>query len=323
MSEEVLNCLLEVERTMARLKHAGLFDLIDLDDCSQAFQLSAHAVSAKAFAELGRVRHREGRYDKALGYMAEAVEDSQYAIYRYAWDVGSASEGVPMAPLHNLDIYSSWPKGLDNLSPAEVVSTFRLLKEHGQPDSWSQVARDCKLVIECYQLFVDNQDVPEVEGITKWMDWVGDGVYSTTWGEFWHAALSWANAQLSPNEYRKMREEDEKSASERRLKNYFFGQDWSALPGRAKDRLITADLLWNSPENNAWEGLLNDLKLAAEDMCYEFIWRPLDGSSRGQELPDFSRLKNKLDGDGNRPEIRHFIQICQKNYFKIFLSNRG
>ena len=141
MSEEVLNCLLEVERTMARLKHAGLFDLIDLDDCSQAFQLSAHAVSAKAFAELGRVRHREGRYDKALGYMAEAVEDSQYAIYRYAWDVGSAVRACLWVSIPRWCQRSGCLKNMGN-----PIAGLRLR----ETASWLSSVTNCSLIIRMY-----------------------------------------------------------------------------------------------------------------------------------------------------------------------------
>ena len=70
----------------------------------------------------------------------------------------------------------------------------------------------------------------------------------TTWGEFWHSAKTWASRQLSPSEYRKMRDRDENDAAERRLKNYFFGSSWSSLPERARQALITADTVWNSKE---------------------------------------------------------------------------
>ena len=39
------------------------------------------------------------------------------------------------------------------------------------------------------------------------------------WDQFWHGAKAWATAQLSPGEYRKLREDDEEDAAERRLRN--------------------------------------------------------------------------------------------------------
>ena len=101
-----------------------------------------------------------------------------------------------------------------------------------------------------------------------------------SWSEFWHSARAWASAQLSPSEYKKMREDDEKNAAETRLKNYFFGSTWSYLPERAQERLINADLIWNSPQRVSRESVLNDLLRAAEEMCERFIVQPFMDDER-------------------------------------------
>ena len=102
---------------------------------------------------------------------------------------------------------------------------------------------------------------------------VGDDLRGmVTWREFWHGAKAWASAQLSPSEYRKMREKDERDAAERRLETYFFGRNWSYLTGRAQERLINADILLNSTQRVALESVLNDLWIATEEMCFQVVW---------------------------------------------------
>ena len=273
LSEEVLGCFSEVERTMARLE-PGMYEVFDSED-TVGVQLSANAVSSKVYAELGRVCQGEGRYADALHYLARAAVDSDYAVRRYlaerpepSWsrrrDGEDLSEHVErlksmqpsLAQRASLTLSIYRPvllKGLDNISPAEIASIFLLLKEYGQTDSWLLVASDCRTFADPldsgYMFGVDAYDSEEEE-IVEWIEdkegrWV-------TWGEFWRTARAWAEAQLSRNDYRKLREEDEKSASEDRLKNYFFDRNWSALPDRAKDRLITVDVIWNSRRN--WHG---------------------------------------------------------------------
>ena len=338
LSEEVISCLVEVVRANNRLYQAGLGDLLNCGS-SHMFMLSADTVSAKACVEIGRVRYAEGRYDEALRYMSRAAFESHYAAERYSEhgdDAGysTESERIPMAPSCSLTD-PLVRRGLGNVSPEDITSIFLALKERGQANSWSEVVKDCKNLFystymfgmqdNTYTRFADG----ESERVTEWVmnepPWVRDEFgEALTWGEFWHGAWTWASAQLSPSEYRKMREEDEKSTSESRLKSYFFGQDWSALSDRAKERLITADVLWNSPANIAWEALLSDLRIAAEDMCYRFIWEPVSSvKGGGQGLLQFVRLKDELDRDEKRPEIGICVQVCRAGYFRDFLNRQS
>ena len=75
-------------------------------------------------------------------------------------------------------------------------------------------------------------------------------------------------------------------------------------------------------EKLAWEAVLNDLKIATEDMSHEFIWQPLHNASGGHELLDFARLEAKLNNAEGRLEIGHCIQVCEAGYFKDFLKQR-
>ena len=132
---------------------------------------------------------------------------------------------------------------------------------------------------------------------------------SLSWSEFWHSARAWASAQLSPSEYRKMREDDEKDAAEHRLKNYFFGNDWPYLPDRAQERLINADIIWNSTQRVSRESVLNDLLRAIEKMCERFIFQSLmnEEGTKSQILSIEAKVADKHRSLG----IREHIEICE------------
>ena len=167
-----------------------------------------------------------------------------------------------------------------------------------------------------------NQDDYPVPGIIDWFDGftVESGLH-LTWAEFWLIAKTWVSAQLSPSEYRKMREEDKKSEAESRLKTYFFGQDWAVLPDRAKDRLITADTLWHSQANIAWEAVLNDFRIAVEEMCQHFLWQPLTSSNTGVSPALLALLKQGLNIQ-EHPGIANCREVCKESEFADYLKRR-
>ena len=343
LDETSLDCLREVVRTLERIgsldgREVGIIQVLEQDP-SQSFLLSTYAVGAKALVEIGRMHQRQGHYEDALHNMARAALEASYAAERYAEEgedfrFNSESQKLPQQPSFPLTDHLVG-KGLNNISPQEIADVFLRLKEIGQAYSWSQVASDCKTLLESVYLFgaEDNSytrfEGDESERITEWIPNSPDNIkneegWLLTWGEYWLTARAWASAQLSPSEYRKMREEDEKSASEDRLRSYFFGENWVALPDRAKDRLITADVIWNSKANIAWEAVLSDLRIATEDMCHHFLWEPLSGcKSGGKELLQFVQLKDELDRDEKRPEIGVCVEVCRAGYLKSFLEQQN
>ena len=145
--------------------------------------------------------------------------------------------------------------------------------------------------------------------------------------EFWRAAQSWTSAQLSPSEYRKMRDADQRDEAERRLKSYFFGDEgWQALPDRAQQRLITADVNWNSRQRMSRESILNDLLRATEEMCYEFIWESLAESSvSSRALEYFLELDEEIANDPRRsaPSARDYVRMCKERFFPAYLREKA
>lgn len=333
LDEVALDCLREVDRAMARLSildrsERGIGEILNLDP-AQSFLLSTYTVGAKAWAELGRIELREGNYIEALRYITKAVFDSSYAASVYICDepyvAKGNTKGLPLATSCSLKEHLA--TGLDTISHREIASVWLKVKEAGHPDSWQEIAEICSYMLEASQLayeYLDDVYLASGGPIAWFEDFPSKSGLGRTWAEFWYEAKVWVSVQLSPSEYRKMREEDKKNEAESRLKTYFFGEDWAMLPDRAKDRLITADILWNSRANIAWEAVLNDLRIAMEDMCHKFIWQPLSGSKGGgQDLLKFIRLKSELDKGDKRPEIAVCIQVCRAEYFRDFLKQQN
>ena len=332
LSEEVIDCLIEVVRTNDRLYQAGLGELLG-HDSSLLFLLSADAVSAKAGVEIARVRLAEGHYEEALRCIARAAFEFHYAVERYSeqgddTDYRNDSNPLPMAPSCSMTDHIV-RKGLDNTSSVEIASIFLKLKEYGRANRWLEVAKDCENLLYSTYIFGAEENSytrfqgQEYERITEWTEnqpeWIrNESGESLSWGEFWHGAKAWAAAQLSPSEYLKMRQEDEKVAAESRLKAYFFNESWAILSDRCKERLIDADRIWNSPGNASWEAVLNDLRIAIEEMCQQFLWKKLLSNS-GVNQALLSLLKKAINVDG-RPGVNDCIEICEHPEFRKFLA---
>lgn len=337
LDEVALDCLGEVDRARERMsildrKERGILKLLDLDP-AQTFLLSTYAVGAKVLAELGRVQHRQGNYVDALHYIARAVFEASYAAARYAGDEHYTTESdlsdLPLATSRSLKEHLIG--GLDNISHQEIASVWQKLKEVGQPDSWVQVAQDCNYMLEALELpyIFPNQDGYPVPGI---IDWFYDFTVTTepalttvgaplTWTEFWYGAKVWVSAQLSPSDLMKLRRAEKESASENRLRTYFFGQGWDGLPELAKLRLVDADRIWNSPETMAWEAVLNAFRVAVEEMCQHFLWQPLTGSNAGVSPALLEILKQSLVSQGRIP-ITDCVNLCKDDGFADFLKRQ-
>ena len=337
LDEVALDCLREVNRAMVRLSllnrsERGIGEVLNRDP-AQTFLLSTYAVGAKALAELGLVQHRQGNYAEALHYIARAVFEASYAAAHYVADEPYAAEsdmeGVALAT--SLSLNEHLISGLDNITHQEIASVWQKLKEVGQPDSWVRVDQDCNYMLEAFEqpYLFSNQDGYPVPGI---IDWFQDFTVTTdpalaavgaplTWTEFWYGAKVWVSAQVSAGDLLKLRDTERKTASENRLRNYFFGQDWAGLPESAKLRLVEADRIWNSPETMAWEAVLNDFRIAVEEMCQTFLWQPLTSSNTGVSPALLENLKQSLEPQGRIP-IAGCRTLCKDGGFADFLRRR-
>ena len=260
-SDVVRDCLNEVGRTIERLKRNGLDMEEDIQHTMAIFQ-SAYAVSSMSFVELGRISKVDGEYEKALHYFAIADEYYQSMSYPVNFDddwpfeaalwLGYSIDGISMPYLEDRVVENRFEylrTGL-SVSVKDVVDIFESIRLNANSvKDWGQIAQDCRSLQnsvffrfrECedaYEEYGEENDLSGLGSVTEYNNagrvlvaMEDDGIQ--TWDGYWSVARGWVSAQLSPSEYRKMREMDERDAAERRLETYFFGSNWSYLPGRA------------------------------------------------------------------------------------------
>ena len=339
LSEEILTCLNEAKGTIDRLERIGMNET---SIRRQSFQISSWAVSARVLMELGRARRSDSDSPDALRYFAMAADFQDHV--HSALDSGlveyDRGSGTPnkLSLSFPLDLRMLWvEEGVGDISPQDVVSTFLLVKKAGGEENWQQIRQCCQSLAECEVMF--RQYVPDVDKfVTVHVDEVGDPDPTTgsitalvqdeegrevTWDQFWYAAEAWIDSQLSPSEYRRMREFDKSQESEERLKSYFFDDDWRFLPEQSQKRLINADRTWCSRELGSLEAILNDLRIAVEAACREFVWRPLESTTKGgANLLEFLKLKHRLEANRKEPGIRDYIRVCESRYYEELLEGR-
>ena len=350
LSEEVFDCLDEVERAWRRLELAGLskWDFLEIRDSYEVFH-SIEVVSALALLERSYESRRQYYYSEALHQMAEAA-------CRYDSGIECAMGPDDSWPLENTEPSEHQPShdfytfltGMH--APLEdCLDTLRLLKESSIADNdWRQIADDCRRIahdgaalcfpatpqeildnpdgLDLYDIYMEQSEKPVLLDMDRKESESGIGGLGLTWREFWLNASTWASDQLSPSEYRKMREEDERDEAQNRLKNYFFRGTWNSLPEQAKERLITADVNWNSKQRMSLEAILNDLLRATEAMCSRFIWQPLaETKNSSQGFLHFLRRDSEIAENPRRsqPEARDFIWACEQPFFLEFIEQRS
>ena len=301
---------------------------------------STLAVSAISFVYLSRICRIEGRYADGLHYLARAGELYEYALPTLmgiweGWPLGldRPKPDAVWPEYYMVDSdFAYFVTGL-RIPLVQLTEMFELLEANRHYiDDWRAVVDDCRSMVglswswrfdeieeadrdeyfDKYNIQLEDlEELEQVGGIVELLaahiervrilDDKGDQL---TWGQFWHGAQKWATAQLSHGEYRKLCEDDEKDAAERRLRNYFFGGSWPTLPERAQERLINADINWNSTQRISREAILNDLLRATEEMCYWLLPKLLGKAQRqSREVLDASH-------------VRKFINICDKGGFR-------
>ena len=207
-----------------------------------------------------------------------------------------------------------------DVAPSEAVETFRSLRDSDNREvDWKQVARDCEIlgrhwgVCLGYEDFVVNETVTDSEGAER------------VWSHLWALNQGWAKAELEPNDLRDyLRDERRERAdeqAEKRLKTYFFtGDRWSTLPDLARKSLVDADREWFSIGRGRLESVLNDLRVASDTLCYDFLWEPVGRSKGGVGLLRFVEKCKELDIDRKEPGISEYIWLLGQPFFKEFAS---
>jgi hypothetical protein len=146
-------------------------------------------------------------------------------------------------------------------------------------------------------------------------------------GAFWTLARGLCISRLAPDEYRQLRERDRESAAEDRLRTYFFGETWDQLPVRARDSLVAADLGMFSLGGRI-ESVVNELRIAAEELLYERVWNPLRAwALQNSQAVDFRRVLDQVETESRRvdaqPNLRHISQALKTQSGRRWMDSVG
>ena len=305
LSEEAIDCLLKMERAvkwMNSVSGTGLDYVLLPDTADPLTDVSTGVVAALAYAELSSFKRADGDYMEALRYLAEATSLS-YRAHVYVEQTGVRSEIHEMVSEH-----SKQPM----LAFDEASGIFQAVRANSlSVENWQQVTSDCRVIADVWEQGIEYSDSGvEAEDAAKWL-------------AFWQQAVGWAESQLSPSELVSALSKAGAKEAENRLKNYFFGDNWVALPSRAQEALILADSIWNSTQGVRRESILNEVRIVIEEMCKEFIWEPLeeDPNTAFEILNVGAKIARRQIR--RSPDVHDYIGICRQRYFRDFAEQRG
>lgn len=108
---------------------------------------------------------------------------------------------------------------------------------------------------------------------------------------------AWVKGSLAFPEIRSLIEDREDADAERRLRVYYFGDGlWQTLPNRARAALVNADRAFVSGGAGRTAAILNELRIAAEELLRYRLWEPLiawaDEQADYPTSPDFSQVRS-------------------------------
>ena len=132
---------------------------------------------------------------------------------------------------------------------------------------------------------------------------------------------AWSEVSLSEAEYRSIIEGREVFDAERRLQVYYFGDGlWQTLPNRARAALVNADRAFVSGGAGRTAAILNELRIAAEELLHDRLWKPLiawawaDEQEEYRKSADFSKLRSiREELRAESPGLGTYERLLRKN----------
>lgn len=202
----------------------------------------------------------------------------------------------------------------------DVVDAFERIRERPDAD-WQSLLEQVKRFLTFGDLLTDECPDFSLKPLGSLVAVLAGGV-EWNWSLYWTDARAWLRGRLAPDLRRKDLLEAGHKAARARLRIYFFGRsDWAWLSRRAKDNLVTADLLLHAFGAGAIESLLDNLRIAVEEAFHVAVWLPVRrrvGDFGEEEVIRPSdldaivlrRFFAGVDRDGGDPGISQFRNLC-------------
>lgn len=268
------------------------------------------------------IQKSDGKYEDSLKSLAGVIAYYIMADFR---SLNRTKTGITEPSLvefmNYMTNYHQELPWIQTLEPQIPVDCFEALRKGERILDPKNIAAVCGLLATTYSnwwiLAEDENEVKDAEG----NDWKVI--------DFWHHASGWLEARLQPSDLRELLNEREDSASEKRLHTYFFGDEaWIKLPERVKSSLISADRDWFSGTVARKEAVFNELRIAAEELLHNGLWKPLE-----QWIQNLKKLSNdtkwfmdrrqELSQKGLMPTLLDFERTCRLSITDVFLKEKG
>ena len=282
----------------------------------------------------------DGDYEAALKSLSQGIGLFEIPQFRASFSEDTDPENTPL--LGAFRFGTTLAPWIQNFTLQEAVDCFEALRVGGRiTDPKTLVEIITRLAQVSGESWLTNR--PPVEATLGWsgfttgfwprdrrLDKVEDAA-GNSWDpsmDFWKHALWWVESQLQPSEFLELLNKHDDEAAGQCLRSYFFGDElWAGLPERAKSNLISADRGWFSGTSARTEAILNELRIAVEELLLHGLWKPLqqrisdgDGNRReGQTYPDLLAI---VPNQGQTPNLLALEKICRTPATLDFLMSR-
>jgi hypothetical protein len=288
-----------------------------------------------------RIQKLEGEYELALQSLLIGLGNYRVPSLKIYFPDDEDKDTDTYELLEKFPMYSPVVPWLTDFTIQEAVNCFEAIRSNGRIENPKNLATICER-FEAISTEPWLMKLP-VSGQETWLSTAGnssqklkedsvedkDGYLWQPSADYWKYILGWAEAQLQPPDFKVLFNAREDGDSEQRLIRYFFDrQIWSLIPKRARDCLISLDRDWYSGTEVRIEAILNDLKIASEEILLNGLWNPMDKwieKVRGKQVgvDEFLKLKQELMSYRWAPDLNHFEQVCKMAVTKNFLNQGG
>jgi hypothetical protein len=288
---------------------------------SKEFSLFTKTIGTFLYMNQFLVQKADGEYENALISLASVIahyimlSTTRFDKTKIAVADPSIREFLDIVTNHPLQM--PWIRSLEEQLS---VDCFEALKQGGRILDPKNIAPICGLIATVYSnwwiLAPDEDIVKDSEG-NEWKVI-----------EFWQHASGWVEAQLKPSDMREFLNEREDSASEKRLRMYFFGDElWAKIPERAKSSLISSDRDWFGGSVARTEAILNELKIATEEILVNGLWKPLEkwlAAQKGNrhDIQELVSIMTEFTSKRRLPTLLNFERICRMPATGAFLADK-